>query len=192
MDEKEKEKARLDLLMKEADTTGQGIRTILLTSERIIALGLTISGAGLAYGIKEKIHDVLLFLPVAVIGVFIYGTALFTELMSLGGYKKHLEEKINHLLGQNILLWESSIAHRRHIAFVKFALYITYTLFLGLTIYISISTACRYYVTATFWCLITLDFTMLIFLGIALMKMAKTFDETYMHAKSQWRDSDKS
>jgi hypothetical protein len=186
MDEKEKEKARLDLLMKEADTTGQGIRTILLTSERIIALGLTISGAGLAYGIKEKIYDVLLFLPVAVIGVFIYGTALFTELMSLGGYKKHLEEKINRLLGQNILLWESSIAHKRHSAFVKVALYIIYSLFLALTIYVSLSTALKYYVMATVWGLIILDLIMLIFLGITLIKMVKTFDETYLHAKSQW------
>lgn len=129
-----KEKLQIELLQKEYDNVWQGIRNLSLAGSKVIALGLTIIAAGLTLGVKEKILDILLLLPIAIYGVLFYGIHISTELISLGGYKRYLEEKLNGITGNNILLWELSIARRRHSAFGKNFLYIIYVLFLVLTI----------------------------------------------------------
>lgn len=177
------EKHKNDVLFREYESVGQVIYTLFLTSEKIIALGFTVIAAGLTYGLKEEINEILLFLPVAVFGVLFYGVHLFTELMSLGGYKRHLEEKINVSVGENVVLWQLFIAKGRHKAFGKIFLYIIYLIFLGLTIFISLSTAWQHYTKSTFGCSVVI----ILFLGygliISLYKMNRAFEETYQIAK---------
>lgn len=185
-----KEEIKINLLIKECDSVGQGIRTLLLSSEKIIALGFTIIAAGLTFGLKEKINEILLFLPFAVFGVLLYGIYIFTELMSLGGYKCHLEEKINKTLGENVLLWELFIAKGRHRAFVKYFLYLIYVLFLGLTVFISLSTAWQHYTKSTFGGIVIGILFLTVGLIIALNKMNKVFDRTYQVAKKRFEQKE--
>lgn len=180
-----KEEIKINLLIKECDSVGQGTRTLFLSSERVIALGFTIIAAGLTFGIKEKILEILLFLPIAVFGVLLYGIHISTELMSLGGYKCHLEEKINITLGENVLLWELFIAKERHGAFGGTFLYLIYALFLGLAVFISLSTALQHYTKSTFWGIVIVILFLTVALIISLYKMNKAFDRTYQIAKKR-------
>ena len=180
-----KEEIKINLLIKECDTIGQGIRTLILAGERVVALGFAVIAAGLTFGIKEKIDEILLFLPFAVFGVLLYGIHIFTEVMSLGGYKRNLEEKINVILGENLLLWELFLAKERHGAFGKTILNLVYAFFLVLTIFISLSTAWRNYTKGTFGGLVIGILFLTICLVISMYKMDKAFHRTYQIAKKQ-------
>ncbi len=89
------------------------IRGIETGNDKAVALGLTVIGAGFAYGIKENVSYVFPFLPVALIGVFLYGTLQYHNLFWLGGYKRAVEEKINELAGRTVICWEDLVEHRR-------------------------------------------------------------------------------
>lgn len=180
-----KEEIKINLLIKECDSVGQGIRTLFLSSEKLIALEFTIIAAGLTIGIKEKINEILLFLPIAAFGVLLYGIHIYTELLSLGGYKRYLEEKINITLGENVLLWESLITKTRHFDFVTNILWIIYTFFLVLIILIGLSTALQYYTKGTFWAMVIVVLFFTVSLIISLYRMTKIFDKTYQIAKKQ-------
>jgi len=180
-----REELKIELLIKECDSVGQEIKTLFLASEKVIGLGLAIIAAGLTFGLKEKINEILLFLPIAVLGVMLYGVHIFTELMSLGGYKCYLEERINTILGENILLWESFIAKERHRAFITYFLHFVYLLFLASTIYISLNTACRHYESRVFWGIVIVILTLSIGLIVSFVKMYRAFNKTYQMAKRQ-------
>lgn len=124
-----KEELIIEVLIRECETVGQQINTFILANQKTIGLGLAVLSAGLVYGLKEQIKEVLLFLPIAAFGILFYGIRIITETMCLGGYKHHLEETINRILGKNILLWESFIApNLLHGSVTKF-LYFIYALF---------------------------------------------------------------
>ena len=180
-----REEFKIELLIKECDSVGQKIETLFLASEKVIGLGLAIIAAGLTFGLKEKINEILLFLPIAVLGVMLYGVHIFTELTSLGGYKCYLEERINTIFGENILLWESFIAKGRHHAFVTYFLHFVYLLFLASTIYISLNTACRHYESSVFWGIVIVILTLSVGLIVSLVKMYGAFNKTYQMAKRQ-------
>jgi hypothetical protein len=181
-----KEEIKINLLIKECDSVGQGIRTLFLSTEKFIGFGFTIIAAGLAYGIKEKINEILLVLPFALIGALLYVIDVSTEINSLGGYKCHLEETINMALGKNVLLWELFIAKERHRPVVRLFLYLVYSLFLGFTIFISLSTAWRCYTTKSiFFCILITILLLTAGLIISLHKMNVAFNRTYQIARKQ-------
>lgn len=184
----ENEKLKINMMAKECDSIGQAVRNFILGEERIIALGLTIMGAALAYGLKEKINEILLILPIAVFGVMIYGSRLFHELMSMAGYKKYLEEKINNKVGENILFWELFISKEMHGSFPNKVLYIIYVIFLALTVYISLGTASKYYSKNIFWGMVIVISFLTIGLIISFIKMNRAFEKIYTLSK---RESEK-
>jgi len=180
-----KEELKIDLLFKECDSVGQGIRNLSLLAEKISALGFAVIAAGLAYGIKENINEILLFLPFAFFGVMLYGIHILTEGMSLGCYKRHLEEKINITFGEHLLLWELFIAKERHGAFARFFLCIVYLFFLVCTGFISMKTALQNYTKSTFvFILIGILFSIVVLI-ISYCKMNRAFDRIYQIAKKQ-------
>jgi len=181
----EEEKLKIELLIKECESTGQAIRTMLLTNEKVMALGFTIISTGLVYGIKEKVSEILLFLPLAVFAVLFYGIRITAEIMSLGGYKRYLEENINSILRENVLLWESFIAPKMHRSFVLLLLYIVYTFFILLVVFISLQTIWRYYTKETFWFMVIFLLSLSICLIISLSNLYKAFDTTYQIAKEK-------
>jgi len=178
-----KEELKIEILMKEYECVGQKIEALFLTSERIIGLGIVVIVAMLTFGLERKINSILLFLPVAFLGVLLYGVHVFTELTSLGGYKRYLEERINTIFEENLLFWESIIAKKRHYAFVTYFLHFLYAFFLVLTVSLSLHTAWQHYGNKVFWFIITFLLGLSIGLIISLVKMYKAFDETYKMAK---------
>jgi hypothetical protein len=102
-----------ETLQKEYERLATDIRGIETANDKAIGLGLTIVGLGLAYGIRENLALVFIFLPVALIGVFLYGVLQYHNLFWLGGYKRAVEEKINDLAGRNVISWEALVQMRR-------------------------------------------------------------------------------
>jgi hypothetical protein len=179
----DKEKLRSEILVKEYEIIGQATRTLFLSSEKAIALGFTILGTGFIIGIKEKIEYMLLFLPFAVFGVLLYDINIATELGTMGGYKRYLEERINSELKERILLWELFLSEERHKSLAKKLSFPIYLIFTGLTVYFSLATAWESCPKWFFWCLVC------VFLGFALglissvHKSYKAFAHTYEKCK---------
>lgn len=178
-----KQELKLQLLAEECRTCGESIRTLFLATEKVIGLGLAIMAAGMAYGLKEGIHEILVLLPVGIFGVLLYGIYISTEILSLGGYRRYLEEGINAAFGEAIFYWESGIAEKRHSDFVRYALHFVYLLFLAVTIYVSCRTAWRQYGSEVFCALVIVILALLIVLIISFVNMNKSFDKTYKLAK---------
>jgi hypothetical protein len=102
-----------ETLQKEYERLATDIRGIETANDKAIGFGLTIVGLGLAYGIKENLALVFIFLPIALMGVFLYGTLQYHNLFWLGGYKRAVEEKINELAGRSVISWEALVQMRR-------------------------------------------------------------------------------
>ena len=106
-----------DYLIKECEIISNRILSVWLNSVRIIVIGITllIGLLGLAYrgiGLESNgtMKEVLVLLPIGFFFLLYYAIYLFTEVNSLGGYKKFLEEKLNERAGTDIFLWESKVS----------------------------------------------------------------------------------
>jgi hypothetical protein len=69
-----------EALQREYERVASDIRGIETSNDKAIGFGLTVVGVGLAYGIKEDIAVVFPFLPIALIGVFLYGILQYHNL----------------------------------------------------------------------------------------------------------------
>lgn len=128
-----------DTLEKEYARLSSDIHAIETGNEKAIGLGLSVISIGLAYGIKEKIDVVFLMLPIALIGVFLFGTLRYYNLFWLGGYKRAIEEKINELAGRTVICWESLVhTQKRRVNVINGTLASVYLGFLVAVTWISI------------------------------------------------------
>jgi len=107
------DQSKLEVLIGEYGRLCDDIRLLETRSEKIIGLGFTVVGAGITYGLKENLVEVFLFLPIAMIGVFLYAGQQYYNLFWLGGYKRAVEDKINKLAGQIIVYWEALVETER-------------------------------------------------------------------------------
>jgi hypothetical protein len=82
-------------------------------NDKVVGFGLTIVGAGFAYGIQQHLLQAFFFLPLGFLGVFFYATLQYHNMFWFGGYKRALEEKINDLSGRTVLRWEALVETRR-------------------------------------------------------------------------------
>ncbi|MGD0627271.1 MAG: hypothetical protein ABSB32_21530, partial [Thermodesulfobacteriota bacterium] len=137
--------AKLEVLLKDYETNWQQIQMRIGINEKIVGFGLTVLGAGLIYGIKEKVVEILLPLPVGVFGLIFYSVFITTDIMSLGGYRRYLEERINTILGENVLMGEKRAEKFIHRNFSLIWLYIIYFLSLGITIFLSLQNTLQVY-----------------------------------------------
>jgi hypothetical protein len=59
----------IELLVKEYERISSDIRIIESTNDKVVGFGLTLVGAGFAYGVQQNIVEMFFFLPIALIGV---------------------------------------------------------------------------------------------------------------------------
>jgi hypothetical protein len=177
--------SKLEVLMKEYEAAWQQIQTRAGINEKIVGLGLTVLTAGLVYGIKEKVGEMLLVVPVGFFGIMFYSVFITTDIMSLGGYRRHLEERINAILGENVLLAEEIARKLIHRHFSLVCLYIIYAVALGLTIFLSLKTALQIYGSPTFAGLSIFLALLFFALLISLIKLNAVYDRTYHLACSR-------
>lgn len=103
------ETARLDALLREAESVSEGTRALFLSTERVVALGFSIAALAATIGLVQDRREILMAAPFALLGALAYGVHLWSEMIFMGGYRRYLEEGINQILGTPTIVWESQI-----------------------------------------------------------------------------------
>ncbi len=131
------EERALTVLLKEYERVCTDVRTIESQNDKIVGFGLTIVGAGAAFGLNQKLNEVFLVLPFLFVAVFIYAVLQYHNVFWLGGYKRALESKINKIAGATLLVWEALAEQKkRRVNFANLPLVSIYFLMLvGTSIY---------------------------------------------------------
>lgn len=179
---------KIEILSKQCETIDSKITSFELLGLRVVTLGTTVVIGLLALSIKEKSDIALVILPFAMYALLFYWINVTTWILSFGGYKKHLEERINSLAGEPLLLWECRIIHSQHVNVPNTILRVLCSVVLFSCIVASIYGACRIGEFLFIVVLICVNILSLTALGIALRYMKNEFRRTYREAQSCFSD----
>ena len=182
---KQKDDPAREVLLKEYDHVSQSVRNLFLATEKSMGLGVALTTVGLAIGLKEKLYESLMLLPIVFAAALLYALYLTTELRAIAGYKKHLEEKINEMHGEELLLWETQIAKSRHRLWGQKVFYFVGVVLFLISVYASLDTARQHYSLPVFISLIVIEIVLAAGLLISVIEMFKSFGLTYEVAKSR-------
>lgn len=103
----------IQTLLKEYERVSTDIRAIETMNDKVVGFGLTIGGAGFAYGVQQHLTEIFFVVPIALISVFFYATLQYHNMFWFGGYKRAIEERINTLSSTTVLGWEALVETRR-------------------------------------------------------------------------------
>lgn len=104
-------------LMREYERYSGEIQRLFGQLERLVGLWMTVVTIAVGIGVKEKLGEVFVAVPVVVVGLMFY--ALTThEFIAIGeGYTAALEDSINERFGVPVLIFQTRLAphfsHRR-------------------------------------------------------------------------------
>lgn len=182
--EASKDNSSLDILLKEYDQVSEWVRSLFLSSEKLIGFGVALVTVGLSYGLKEKVYEVLLLLPIVLSGVLLYAAHLTTGLRAVAGYKKYLEERINEALGGEYLLWESHLAKSQHRLIGQKLIHLVSAILYLLSIWLSLQTAWQFYRREIFYSLVIINLVFFTGIIISVVEMYRVFDRIYQSSKS--------
>jgi hypothetical protein len=180
----EQEEKKVDVLLAEYKILSEEIKERIGRSDKIISVGLTIVGAGVVYGMKENMKEILIFLPIGLYCVIFYAVFNTTIVMTLGGYRKYLAEKINICFDEELLLWENIAKKIIHHNIAQISLYIIYFLCLIAVVllgYYSASFSYSFEIKTTY---IVVVIIMSVVLLISLFVLEKAFEKSYAISKN--------
>lgn len=100
------------VLLEEYQRLCVDIRSIESANEKILGLGFALIGLAATAGIYQKVDPIFFVLPIAVVGLIAYATVSYLCIYSMGGYKRHLEDRLNERIGERLLVWEEIVRHR--------------------------------------------------------------------------------
>lgn len=100
-------------LQQDYERASTHVRQLESNNDKIIGFGLTIIGIAFAYAIDKDLEAAFFFLPVALIGLFLYAVQQYYFMYWIGGYARAIEDAVNALAGAPLLRWESMIANAR-------------------------------------------------------------------------------
>jgi hypothetical protein len=116
------QREHLQLLFRDYEMAASEIRVIVGATDRLLAIGLGAVGAGVSYGLVASKSEIFLVLPVLLASLFIYATLNHHNIAWLGGYRRFLEDRMNHLCGEKVLIWEHVVAERGNWNVINIAL----------------------------------------------------------------------
>jgi hypothetical protein len=129
----------IETLAKECERIAADIRHFEAMVEKFTGLGITIIGAGFAYGLAQDVNEIFFVLPVGLFGIYYVFIERMRTILWLGAYKRALEDKINELANETVLNWEYLIRkHRGRADVIVRSGNIIYVLILGTTIVYSL------------------------------------------------------
>ena len=173
------QQSKLSVLLQDYQMTSQEMNRRLGTNERNIALGGTILGVAFTVALKYNANKVLIFVPLALFCIAFYATFNVTMIMSLAGYRRFVEKRINDCLGENILIWDSIARKKVHPTFSLLVLNLIYFLIICLTSYFGLTSAWSLYGPTGFWLLLFILAGLLVSLAFALRELLRAFDIAY-------------
>jgi FtsH-binding integral membrane protein len=174
----------IDILMKEYERLAADIRGIETMIEKVVGFGITLVGAGFAYGVQQNIIEMFFFLPIALIGVLLYAILQYHNMFWFGGYKRAVEERINELSGKVVLNWETLIAKQRgRIHTINATMATVYvTAVVGVTWYSLV----KIFSTQDFWLALIYAWIVLSFLvlaGFSIREMTSAYGRAYKDSR---------
>lgn len=102
---------KLDALLVEFQRVSEEIVSMQRKSESLMGYGLTIAGFSMVYLYLKEPGPGYGLLPVfLLLGLFHYFIVNYIVVMSLGGYKRYVEETLDSVIGAKLLVWERQIA----------------------------------------------------------------------------------
>lgn len=172
-----------DVLLKEYERLCTDIRSIESANEKILGLGFTLIGLGATAGIFQKVAPIFFVLPIAVVGIIAYAAVCYLCIFSMGGYKRHLEDRINAQAGETLLVWEQLVRFRERTSINGHVLRAIY-LIISVSIFaISILQLSENYGLRTAWAMGALLFVLVSAVYVGIRQMNSVFDRTYAKAK---------
>ena len=101
-------------LVEECRDTGNRVKDLLLSDEKLLATGFTLLSAASSVAIASGKAQLLMALPFALSVLFCCVEYQHCHVMALGGYKAILEEAIKTRIGVPVIAWETIIAPTQH------------------------------------------------------------------------------
>lgn len=101
-----------EVLLQEYQRLCVDIRSIESANEKILGLGFTLIGLAATAGIYQEVAPIFFVLPIAVVGLIAYAAVSYLCIYSMGGYKRHLEDRLNEKIGERLLVWEEIVRYR--------------------------------------------------------------------------------
>ena len=173
---------KLDALIEQCKSIDSKITSYHVMSARVLGIGIAIVSGVLAVSIKEKSYIVLLLLPLALYSILFYWTNVMAWIVANGGYKKHLEEKINKVCREPLFLWEAGIVQKRHTNISNICLNSLYVVVLILCVGSSIFAASKYPNLVIIS--IGVNLFLLIALIISFVHLKNEFNQAYLDSKN--------
>ena len=170
---------KLKVLLTEYQVVAQEIKERLGRSDKIMGFGLTVLVACVAYGLKENIDIMFIFAPLVFFGIIYYAIVNTTAVLTLGGHKKYLGDKINELFHEKLIIWEEIAKEMFHDCFAAKCLYFLFAIFLVVLLSISFFRAVAAYHWGVFLMLLLVTIYFVITWIIAYRKMKNVFKASY-------------
>ena len=172
-------KEKVEIMLSEYRDCWNQIRHFTGAADRALTLGATVISSLLFFGVKEKVLEIYFLMPIATGIVFFYWFYLTAEILTMGGYRKSIETKINEEIGESVLIWESIVVSNLLKSSSLCMLRIMYALF-----YFSVASFSSYKVwiegdKITFWSLVSV-WTVITFLALfCVWDLFMRFDRAY-------------
>lgn len=99
----------LDVLAREADRTADQIHSLALLNERILATGAALTATAATLIVVNKHYDALAVLPIAFALLASHTYAIYGQLHDKAAYRAALERRVNALVGEPVMVWESRL-----------------------------------------------------------------------------------
>lgn len=194
----DKEKLKIELLVKQYDDISNEIRNINNIQHKLITIGILLFTGVLIYGIDHQTTNpelltlLILFFQLIFLGLLLFGLFTHGGIMSLGGYKHFLEEEINANFGEDLFLWQSFIIKPKISNLGTQSDRYNYLLFMIIYIipsFCSLILILDIYKNSQYKNLFGLLFSFLLLFGstilyISLNKVTKIYEEVYQNLKN--------
>jgi len=170
-----------DVLVKQWDRLCQDIRTTYVLIERLIAIGLVLAGAALAFKPQGEERQRLLnvLLPIPAYGIFVYGAVLLRGVMVYAGHRKYVEEKINRIAGHPFLLGQQLTARTLHSTLELFGALVACGVTLALVSANSVFTAWHHFPQFVTGPVTVLNGAGFVMCGVVVQKCRNAFQHSY-------------
>ena len=176
----EEKKANLqygEAVLREHERVCSEIRNIEINNRRVIGFGLSIIGVGFAYGVSEKVSELMFFVPVALAGVFLFAMLQYNNLFWFGGYKRLLEKQVNEAFGKPVVSWESVVNQRPRIHVINGSLVAVYVLVAVAATIFSLIEVITLYPPLVYWSFTALIVSLYVAALLSARRMARAYGE---------------
>ena len=175
--------ANIDALQKEYIRVSGAIRQIESQNDKIVGFGITIIVAGFGYGVTQDVIEILFFVPISMMGVFIYATLQYYNVFWLGGYNRAVEQVLNNFSDVPIAKWEELVnTYKPRYSIYNVSIFVVYFI-----VMLSITLFCAFRIFVEFGFVFQMVFGLIILcfcatLFLAFSRMTDAYHLSYERA----------